>query len=42
MKPNGLLAAVAVLVVLGGLVWWTGKHPKKDEPTTPQRRKSSL
>jgi hypothetical protein len=27
MKPGGLLTAVAVLVVLGGLVWWTNKHP---------------
>jgi len=27
MKPGGLLTAVAVLVVLGGLVWWSNKHP---------------
>jgi hypothetical protein len=27
MKPGGLLTAVAVLVVLGGLLWWTNKHP---------------
>ncbi|MDP9171780.1 MAG: DUF4340 domain-containing protein [Acidobacteriota bacterium] len=35
MKPNGLLAAVAVLAVLGGLVWWTGKHPSAAAPATP-------
>src|ERR1039458_4692753 len=25
MKPTGLLVAVAVLAVLGGLVWWSNK-----------------
>ncbi|HTA43121.1 MAG TPA: DUF4340 domain-containing protein [Bryobacteraceae bacterium] len=28
MKPGGLLTAVAVLAVLGGLVWWSNKHPQ--------------
>ncbi len=28
MKPTGLLSATGVLLVLGGLVWWTSKHPK--------------
>ncbi len=27
MKPGGLLAAVAVLAVLGGVIWWSNKHP---------------
>ena len=27
MKPGGLLTALGVLVVLGGLVWWSNKHP---------------
>lgn len=35
MKPNGLLAAVGVLAVMGGLVWWTNKHPKTETPATP-------
>jgi hypothetical protein len=34
-KPFGLLAALGVLIVLGGLVWWTNKHPKPVESTTP-------
>ncbi|MEP6715962.1 MAG: DUF4340 domain-containing protein [Terriglobia bacterium] len=35
MKPNGLFAAIGVLAVLGGLVWWTGKNPKPEAPATP-------
>jgi hypothetical protein len=35
LKPTGLLAACGVLVVLGGLVFWTNKHPKTDTPATP-------
>jgi hypothetical protein len=27
MKPGGLLTALGVLIVLGGLVWWSNKHP---------------
>ncbi|HWE51468.1 MAG TPA: DUF4340 domain-containing protein [Bryobacteraceae bacterium] len=27
MKIGGLVSAVGVLAVLGGLVWWTNKHP---------------
>jgi hypothetical protein len=34
-NPIGLLVACGVLIVLGGLVWWTGKHPSKPETTTP-------
>ena len=26
MKPTGLLVAVAVLAVLGGLIWWSNKR----------------
>ena len=26
MKPKGLTIAVALLAVLGGLVWWSNKH----------------
>ena len=25
MKPKGLLVAVALLAVLGGLIWWSNK-----------------
>jgi hypothetical protein len=35
MKLNGLLTALGVLVVLGGLVWWSNKHPATDTKTTP-------
>ena len=31
MKTGGLLAAVGVLAVLGGLVWYTGQHPGEDK-----------
>lgn len=34
MKPGGLLTAVAVLAVLGGLIWWSNKHPTAAS-TTP-------
>jgi hypothetical protein len=27
MKPGGLFTAIGVLIVLGGLVWWSNKHP---------------
>ncbi|HEX4135938.1 MAG TPA: DUF4340 domain-containing protein [Bryobacteraceae bacterium] len=30
MKAGGLLTAVGVLIVLGGLVWWSNKHPAVD------------
>ena len=30
MKFGGLLTAVALLAVLGGLAWWTTKHPSVD------------
>lgn len=30
LKSGGLITAVGVLVVLGGLVWWTNKHPSAD------------
>jgi hypothetical protein len=29
MKSGGLLTALGVLVVLSGIVWWTGKHPSQ-------------
>jgi hypothetical protein len=35
MKLNGLLTALGVLIVLGGLVWWSNKHPATDTKTTP-------
>jgi len=30
MKSGGLITALGVLVVLGGLVWWFNKHPTAD------------
>jgi hypothetical protein len=30
MKSGGLITALGILVVLGGLVWWTNKHPTAD------------
>jgi hypothetical protein len=27
MKPGGLFTALGLLVILGGLVWWSNKHP---------------
>ena len=35
MTSKGLLAALGLLVVLGGLVWWANKHPKSTETPTP-------
>jgi hypothetical protein len=36
MKPNGLLASTAVLLVLAGTIWYFNKHPKAPEtPATP-------
>ena len=35
MTSKGLLAALGLLVVLGGLVWWSNGHPTKSEPSTP-------
>ncbi len=37
LKPQGLIAAVGVLAVLGGYAWWSQKHPAADTPssTTP-------
>ncbi len=30
MKSGGLITAVGILAVLGGLVWWSNKHPTAD------------
>ena len=30
MKAGGLFTAIGVLAVLGGLVWWSNKHPSTD------------
>ncbi len=30
MKAGGFFTALGVLAVLGGLVWWTNKHPQTD------------
>jgi hypothetical protein len=36
MKSGGLITALGVLVVLGGLVWWSNKHPSTpDTSKTP-------
>ena len=32
MKPKGLLIAVVLLAVLGGLVWWSNKKPRPRKP----------
>lgn len=38
LKSGGLLAATAVLAVLGGLVWWSNKNPpvEKKAPDSPR------
>jgi hypothetical protein len=35
MKVGGLFTALGILIVLGGLVWWSNKHPATDAKTTP-------
>lgn len=35
MKPGGLIAALSVLIVLGGLVWYTNKHPETSASKAP-------
>ncbi len=35
MKAGGLFTALGVLIVLGGLVWWSNKHPSVPATTTP-------
>lgn len=35
LKPTGLATATALLAVLGGLVWWTQKHPKTPDTLAP-------
>ncbi len=35
MKAGGLFTALGVLIVLGGLVWWSNKHPSVPTTTTP-------
>lgn len=39
MTSKGLLAAVGLLVVLGGLVFWANKHPKGPDTPTPVQPK---
>jgi hypothetical protein len=39
MTSKGLLAAVGLLVVLGGLVFWAQKHPKSPDTPTPLQPK---
>lgn len=39
MTSKGLLAAVGLLVVLGGLVVWANKHPKSPDTPTPAQPK---
>ena len=40
MKAGGLFTALGVLIVLGGLVWWSNKHPateaKSNTPAAPK------
>jgi hypothetical protein len=35
LKPQGLIAATGVLVILGGYAWWANKHPASDTSATP-------
>ena len=35
MKPKGLLVAIAVLAVLGGLIWWSNKKQATASKTSP-------
>ena len=34
MKAGGLYAAIAVLAILGGTIWWFNKHPTVDKTAT--------
>jgi hypothetical protein len=35
MKFTGLFTALGILIVLGGTVWWTNKHPSTGKSNTP-------
>lgn len=35
MKAGGLYVAIAVLIVLGGTIWWLNKHPAVNKAATP-------
>jgi hypothetical protein len=35
MKAGGLFTAVGLLAVLGGLIWWSNKHPTDAKSNTP-------
>lgn len=35
MKAGGLFTAVGLLAILGGLIWWTNKHPTVDTKSNP-------
>ena len=35
MKAGGLFTAIGLLAVLGGLIWWSNKHPTVDTKSTP-------
>jgi len=36
MRAGGLYTAITILIVMGGLVWWSNKHPTTDaKSTTP-------
>jgi hypothetical protein len=34
LKPQGLITAVGVLVILGGYAWWANRHPTPDTSST--------
>src|SRR5580692_9701246 len=35
MKAGGLFTAIGLLAVLGGLIWYSNKHPTVDTKTPP-------
>jgi hypothetical protein len=42
MKPTGLLIAVAVLVVLGGGIWWSNKKQASTPAKSPTDTSSKI
>jgi len=42
VRAKGLIIATGLLAVLGGLIWWSNRHQKGDEPAGPAGAKKLL